>query len=529
MNLPLPAAAALALMPVCFTQATPVTGTITDSDTGSPIAARVYIQSDASKTFYHVTSTVAEGSAEPYSRKSGIASIEMHTAVSAHPYTADLPKGDYTLTVERGKEYFTETRRFSVPESKELNVKLKRWINMAERGWFSGDTHVHRTVAELPTVQLAEDLNVAFPLTAWVTDSRDAPNVENKNPEPVPAAQLNKIDSTHVFWPVNTEYEIFTIDGKNHTLGAVFILNHKSAFPQTAPPVAPIAEEARKQGGILELDKHSWPWSMMIVKKMGVQLYELSNNHVWRTRFGFRSWYPEYVGKDMGIEMEDGAFTERGWIHFGFENYYALLNCGLDLKPTAGTASGVHPVPLGFGRVYVNVDGGFTYDKWLHGLTTGRSFVTTGPMLFTSMKKVGNQIKIDVAAETPAIEEFANIEIEIIGNGEIEHRAVSRGELTASGARRAEFRVELALEDSSAWFAVRVFIRQHGRLRFAHSAPVYFEVPDKPLRPRKRDTDYLIKRVEDELKRHQDVLPDSALKEYRDVLTHYQKLAETSE
>ena len=29
-----------------------------------------------------------------------------------------------------------------------ITIKLKRWINMAERGWYSGDTHVHRPLAE---------------------------------------------------------------------------------------------------------------------------------------------------------------------------------------------------------------------------------------------------------------------------------------------------------------------------------------------------------------------------------------------
>ena len=50
------------------------------------------------------------------------------------------------------------------------------------------------------------------------------------------------------------------------------------------------------------------------------------------------------------MKMRDAkGFTERGWIDFNFQNYYALLDCGFKMRPTAGTASGVHPVPLGFG------------------------------------------------------------------------------------------------------------------------------------------------------------------------------------
>ena len=89
----------------------------------------------------------------------------------------------------------------------------------------------------------------------------------------------------------------------------------------------------------------------------------------------------------MKVERDARGFTERGWIDFGFQNYYALLDCGFRLRPTAGTASGVHPVPLGFGRVYVHLDPeqGFDGAAWLQGLNQGRSFVTTGPMLLVTL------------------------------------------------------------------------------------------------------------------------------------------------
>jgi hypothetical protein len=55
--------------------------------------------------------------------------------------------------------------------------------------------------------------------------------------------------------------------------------------------------------------------------------------------------------------------------------------------PTAGCASGVHPVPLGFGRVYVKIDGDVHLRQVDEGLNEGRSFVTTGPMLFVKFGK----------------------------------------------------------------------------------------------------------------------------------------------
>ncbi|MCB1124194.1 MAG: CehA/McbA family metallohydrolase, partial [Verrucomicrobiae bacterium] len=382
----------------------------------------------------------------------------------------------------------------------------------------SGETHVHRTVKELPTLMLAEDLNVAFPLTAWVTDTRDTPALNSKNPDPVPPPKLIEVDRTHVIWPVNTEYEIFTVNGNRHTLGAVFILNHTNPLQMSAPPVSPIAAEARRQGAILELDKHNWPWSMMLVPVMKVGLFELSNNHLWRTKFQFQTWYPEYAGEYMDIEMDEVGFTEPGWVDFGFKNYYALLNSGFDMKPTAGTASGVHPVPLGFGRVYVKIDGRFTYEKWLDGLLAGRSFVTTGPMLETEFKRNENAVTVSgvYAFDHP----YFFFSVELIVNGKPQ-ASLSLDVQTHVNLGKIGFSFDYELEGTS-WLAVRVV--EKNRSRFAHTAPVWFEVPGKPLKPRPEEVAYLTKRVKDELVRHEGVLEESALAEYRQALRYYQSL-----
>ena len=185
------------------------------------------------------------------------------------------------------------------------------------------------------------------------------------DPGPKPIA----VDATHVIYPRNTEYEIFTVGKKGHVLGAFFVINHKRVFEQGVPPVQPIGKLAHDEGALIDLDKPNWPWSMLLVALLKVDLYELANNHVWRTEFGFPNFgepAPEY----MGVERAGKGFTERGWIDYGLQNYYALLNCGFRLRPTAGTASGVHPVPLGFGRVYVHCPDGFSYDAWVRGLKT---------------------------------------------------------------------------------------------------------------------------------------------------------------
>ncbi len=508
---------------------------VTDGDTGRVLPCRVYLRS-AGGEWHFVKSADPQGSAVQYKKQNwkNKESVEMHTTVSAHPFIADLAAGDYTITVERGKEYFTATRQFHVDNKPvKLAIPLKRWIDMARLGWYSGDTHVHRTLAELPNVQTAEDLNVSFPLLYWVTEAFAPPATGDKSTKQTIKPELITIDGTHVIYPVNTEYEIFSVGGKSHTLGAVFILNHKSPFQIGAPPVAPIAKLARQQGALLELDKHNWPWSMMLVPVMNVDLFELTNNHIWRTRFAFTD-FGEKPPAYMKIETADKGFTESGWINYGFENYYALLNCGFRMRPTAGTASGVHPVPLGFGRVYVKLDGGFDYDKWVKGLDAGRSFVTTGPMLLvtTNNRQPGHTFAQSAGdPQTYTVKGHVNsagppAKIEIIVNGRIAKTIKPENTKTKPGARISRIDEKLNI-DSTSWIAVRCFETHNNRIRFAHTAPFHIDVASKPLGPTKDQIDFLIERMQAQIKHNENTLPKPAIAEYKKALEIYKKIAKT--
>ena len=71
-----------------------------------------------------------------------------------------------------------------------------------------------------------------------------------------------------------------------------------------------------------------------------------------------------------------------------------------------------------------------------------------------------------------------------------------------------------------------VFENNSGRRnRFAHSSPVFVEVPGRPLHPRREEIAYLIQRVEEEIARNQNVLSPAALDEYRAALKVYQDIA----
>lgn len=510
-----------------------VTGEIVDAATGQPVGARLYIKSTAGAWFFP-NSAVADGKAIPYGRTNwvNLHSVECHTTLSAHPFRVELPPGDYTFTVERGKEYHSLAQTVMVASAAvQLKFPLHRWINLAERGWFSGDGHVHRPLADLPTLLLAEDLNVALPQTYWVTKAFAPPTSGDKNTEKEIPDALIHADATHVIWPRNTEYEIFTVDGQEHNLGAVFILNHRKPFSFGAPPMRPVAEEAHRQGALLDMDKCNWSWSMMLVPVMQLDLYELANNHLWRTEYGFTNFnVPAPAFMEVPNEGRSGG--ERDWIDYTCKSYYALLDCGFRLRPTAGTASGVHPVPLGFGRVYVHCPKGFSYDDWMKGLGDGRSFVTTGPMLLAEIGgevpggkfplQPGKSRRLKITGKVFS-EELVSA-IEVVVNGEVRRTISLKPSRNRAGAFEAAFQASAEL-DGTSWVALRCWeSRDGGRIRFAHTAPSWFDDVAAPLRPRQAEATWLVDRMKQEIKRNTGVLSPEVVAEYQQALVSYQEI-----
>lgn len=518
-----------------------LTGRVIDADTGRPLAARIYLRSATGDDLF-VESASPEGSAFQYEEQwvplEG--SIDRHTTISPDAFRAKLPPGQVTVEIERGKEYHPVREVLTVgDQSLDKTWRLQRWVNAGARGWYSGETHVHRRLAELPNVMLAEDLNVAFPVTFWTVTSQDAPNLlpsplrrqgpspfgprEDRGIEPI------RIDSSHVIVPRNTEYEVFNVNGKPHTLGAMFVLNHRSAFTALAPPVGPIARQAHAEGALLDLDKHNWPWSLMLVPVAKIDLFELSNNSVWRTKFGFRT-APANLPKWLQVEQDSPTtFTEWGWLNHGWKHWYALLNCGFEIAPTAGTASGVHPVPLGHSRVYVHTGDHFDLETWWHGLKAGRSFVTTGPMLFATLAGQLPGHRFEMAADSTFADEL-QIEtlseqpvsaLEVLVGGEVVAREVPQLERTSTGAWRGTWRPMVSVREST-WVAVRsAEPREEGRRRFAHTAPWFIRVGGALPRPRKEEVEYFVEQVSAELERNRGVVSAEALAEFEEARNVY--------
>ncbi len=500
-------------------------GRIVDDETGEAIPARVYIADGAGG--FHFPLPQPKGSVVVHDNTDrGTGIREAYAAVGPIPFRAELPAGRYRVTVERGKEYVPLTREIDVTAGQTVDqtFRLVRRFDMAELGWYSADCHVHTKLDVLPLMQLADDVNVAFPITAWATRSEDVP--ANLAGGHVPATgRWVAVDDAHGYWDLNTEYEIFSVGGERVTLGAFLILGHTEPIKAKVPPVGPVAEAAKRQGAVLDWEKHTWPWSTMLVPVAAIDTMELSHNSMWRQRtihtYLWGREPPPWLPKPLDV---------GGFLDYGFDSFYAVLNCGFDLKPSAGTANGVHPVPLGHSRVYVHVDGRFSYEKWMEGFRRGKSFATNGPMLLLDVDghPPGDRVALSpgeprsVGVTVDVLSVGIIDRVELIVNGEIRRlEDVERSE----DAARLRFQTRVRI-DGSTWLAARCFERAaEDNPRFAHTGAVFFDDATRPLKPQPRQIRYLIDSVKAQIAGLEEKLPDEALAEYREALAAYEAIA----
>jgi hypothetical protein len=179
-----------------------------------------------------------------------------------------------------------------------------------------------------------------------------------------------------------------------------------------------------------------------------------------------------------------------------------MLNSGLRLPPSAGSASGVLPNPVGYNRVYVHLDEPFTYDAWFRGLSRGRSFVTNGPLLLatadgqdpgaTFKLQSGESrtlhINIQLTSQDPVSK------LELIRNGNVAQTIKCSGELTQRHA------IELSVAEPG-WFLVRAIADVKNTFRFAATAPWFVEVGDVEHRISRRSAQFFLDWVNERIER----------------------------
>jgi hypothetical protein len=346
-----------------------------------------------------------------------------------------LPPGEFSVETSRGPEYVRQVSKVTILEESHspLTVKLERWIDPAQYGFFSGDHHIHGagcshydnptqgvTPADMFSQVKGEGLNVGCVLT-W------GPCFDHQRNYFAPIADTVSEPRTIL------KYDLEISGFGSAAMGHVCLLNLKD---QTYPGsdgtnskgwptwTVPVMRWAKEQGGVtgyphsalhvdarqaasrllqnLDQDHNS---TLSPDEAKGRLLPEsfatidsdrdgrLSAQELQRSadRAADRLPNTAYPAMDGGGAMEIFVSTSEGVCDFisamdtaripEWNTWYHLLNCGFPLK-----LSGETDFPcmssrrVGQGRVYVQLGDvpQLDFSEWCRGIAAGRSYVSDG-------------------------------------------------------------------------------------------------------------------------------------------------------
>lgn len=460
----------------------------------------------------------AQGRVYPSQSKRLAPDFFFHTQVYRHDgETLRLPAGTYTVRCSRGPESLPETLTLEVKDRPTLlSYRVRRWIDPMERGWVSGDHHIHAagcahytnpTEGVLPEHMarhiLGEDLKVGANLTWGPCFDYQKQFFTGKTDDQSRYPYLLRYDievsgfgshqSGHLCLLRLKEQMYPGGTSKDHwpTLGLNTLRWAKSQGAVTGPAhsangLAPSTERMDVPDGPQGLPNYAIP----AYNGIGANEFIVDITHQ----------VPGPDGKPVpAVDFISAMDTDpRAELNM----WYHALNCGFRTRVSGETdfpcISGER---VGLGRVYVYQSGRYTYDSWCESIRQGRSYVSDGRHHLMDFNAAAGSARASLAsgksdlripagrATTFSVRAAAwsrdggEVPVELIVNG----YPAGRHLLPRDGKQRV-LKWDLKL-DGSSWVAVRAFPG-------AHTNPIWVTVGDQPFRPDRRSVEWALRGVE---------------------------------
>jgi hypothetical protein len=380
----------------------------------------------------------------------------------------DLPTGDYRFEIERGPEYALRSGHFRIQRGDQdsKQVDMQRFVDMKSEGWWSGDIHVHRPPEDMRLLMLAEDLHIA-PVITWWND------VNAWSEQEIPKSTITEL-------PGSRFYDVMAGEDERGGGALLYFLRSEPlnlVGSQREFPSSVRFLVAAKSDGPVHVDAEKpfwWDFPMWLAARR-IDSIGIAHNHMWRDGvLDNEAWGRSRDKLRYPAPHGNGQWTQ--------DIYFHVLNAGLRIPPSAGSASGVLPNPVGYNRVYVHLEGDLTYEKWWEGLRAGRVVVTNGPLLrprvdgrlpghvFTAPE--GEVLDLSIQLNLSLREEVEYLEV--VQNGRVVHE-VRLAEYAEARGKLPEVRFE-----ESGWMLVRAVTNHPKTYRFASSGPFYVEIGGRP-------------------------------------------------
>jgi hypothetical protein len=433
---------------------------VVDADTGKPLAARMHLKNGKDKPV----------------KPPKVPFWKDHFVFNG-AIVLELPTGMYTFELETGPEYRVQSGYFQIDRgaTDTKTVSMSRFVDMKKEGWWSGDLHIHRPVEDIELLMRAEDLHIGPVITWW--------NKQNLwKDKPLPDKLLVQVEGNRFYHVMAGE------DEREGGALLYFNLSRPLEITEAAreyPSPAVFLGQARQTEGVhVDIEKPFW-WDVPTWIATGqVDSIGLANNHMNRDGM----YQDEAWGRPRDKALLPNPLGNGRWTQ---EIYYHLLNCGLRIPPSAGSASGVLPNPVGYNRVYVHCGETLTWDKWWENLRLGRVVVTNGPLLRPKVygpgspqegaapghvfeAAAGQSVELDIALNL-AIRSPDKVEyLEVVQDGKVVH------EVRLDDWKNAKGRLPPVKFTKSGWMLVRAVTNNPKTFRFACTGPYYVQIGDEP-------------------------------------------------
>lgn len=444
--------------------------------------------------------------------------------------TLKLPAGDYTVEFTRGPESVPQVQNLKVDkETKEVEFKVKRWIDPSLAGWWSGDHHIHAAgcahyvkptegvlASDMIRHCMGEDLKIGANLT-W------GPCFDYQ--KQFFCGELDKVSQ----YPYLLRYDIEVSGFGSHQSGHLCLLRlkeqiHPGGDSKDHWPTLCLntLRWAKAQGSVCGPAHSGWG---LEVKTTDLPNYIIPPfNGIGANEYIVDVTH-ELPGPDgrllPAVDFLSMVDTPYVW---ELNIWYHTLNVGYRTRISGETDFPcIYGEKVGLGRSYVKLDGKLDYDQWCEGVRQGRNYVSDGKshlMEFrvneVALGEKGSELKLSqpttvkVAARVAArlneqpdaalqkrdyakkpywdierarIDETREVAVEVIVNG----YPVAKKNILADGQLQdLSFDVKI---DRSSWVALRI-------LPSSHTNPIFVLVDGKPIRASKRSAEWCLKGVD---------------------------------
>ncbi len=314
-----------------------------------------------------------------------------------------LAPGEYVFEVGRGPEYIIEKHAVQVPDgvvSTRQSFNLTRWIHPKERGWFSGDHHVHAagckhydsptegvSPADMMRHILGEDLNIGCVLSwgpCWYTQKQYFEGKVNALSRP---NYLMRYDVEVSGFPSSHAGHLCLLRLKEDDYPGTTLLEEWPSW------TLPVLKWGKDQGAVVGYSHSGWGLALPDYAADGSRLDPINYPNRKPPAGRAADKLPDYAMPPFdGIGANEYIVTVAHDVcHFisavdtpaiwELNIWYHTLNCGF-----RGMISGETDFPciygerVGLGRIYVKLptDKELDFDAWTQGVKDGRSYCTDG-------------------------------------------------------------------------------------------------------------------------------------------------------